>query len=184
MARLIYTAISSVDGYVADQDGDFSWAAPDEEVHAFVNDLEREAGTFLLGRRMYEVLSAWETLDPEGQSVLEDYQAIWRSADKVVFSRSLGDVSTARTTLARELDPDAIRRLKESADRDLSIGGPTLAAEALAAGLVDEIALLVVPTAVGGGLRALPHGYRQRVELVEDRRFGNGTVFLRYRPVP
>jgi dihydrofolate reductase len=178
--RLIYSAIASLDGYVADAAGRFDWSAPDEEVHAFVNDLERPIGTQLLGRRMYEVLVAWETMD-DPAPVARDFAAIWRAADKVVYSTSLHEVSSARTHIERSFSPAAIARMKAGADRDISIGGPTLAGHALAAGLVDEIQLLLSPVIVGGGLRALPAGLRARLELAEQRRFANGVAFLRYR---
>ena len=182
MGRLIYMAITSLDGYVADEDGRFEWSAPDEEVHGFVNDLARPVGTQLLGRRMYEVLSAWETMEVEGEpDVIRDFAAIWRGADKLVYSRTLGTVSTARTRLERELDPEAVRRMKASAQRDLSIGGPELAGAALAAGLVDEIHLLLNPVIVGGGTPALPAGLRLGLELQAERRFAGGVVHLQYR---
>ena len=183
MARLIYAAIASLDGYVADADGNFEWSAPDEEVHAAVNDLERTIGTHLLGRRMYEVLLAWETMDtgPEQPEVIRDYAGIWRSADKVVFSRTLEGVSSARTRLERELDPEEVRRLKASATRDLAVGGPELAAQALRAGLVDELHLFLTPVLVGGGTPALPDGLRLDLELLDVRRFGNGVVHLHHR---
>ena len=180
---LIYAAIASLDGYVADADGGFEWAAPDEEVHAAVNDLERTIGTHLLGRRMYEVLLAWETMDtgPEQPEVIRDFAGIWRSADKVVFSRTLEGVSSARTRLEREFDPEKVRRLKASATRDLAVGGPELAAQALRAGLVDELHLFLNPVLVGGGTPALPDGLRLDLELLDVRRFGNGVVHLHHR---
>ena len=160
MAKLIYSAIASLDGYVADEDGNFDWAAPDEEVHAFVNDLERPVGTYLFGRRMYEVMAVWETATLADQPpVMRDFAEIWRSADKVVYSRTLDAVSTPRTRIERDFDPDAVRQLKAEAGRDLGIGGPELAAHALAAGLVDECHLLLTPIVVGGGKRASPTGF-------------------------
>jgi dihydrofolate reductase len=183
MAKLIYSAITSLDGYVADQDGGFDWAAPDEEVHAFVNDLERTVGTYLYGRRMYEVMAFWETAHtlPDEPAVMEDYAAIWQAADKVVYSRSLEAVSTSRTRLERDFDPEAVRQLKASADRDLSIGGPGLAAHALHAGLVDECHLFVTPIVVGGGTPWLSSGIRLQLELLDERRFERGVVHLHYR---
>ena len=183
MARLVYSAIASLDGYVADADGGFDWSAPDEEVHAAVNDLERTVGTHLLGRRMYEVLLAWETMDtgPEQPEVIRDFAGIWRSADKVVFSRTLEGVSSARTRLEREFDPEQVRRMKASATRDLAVGGPELAAHALRAGLVDELHLFLSPVLVGGGTPALPDGVRLDLELLGERRFGNGVVHLHHR---
>ena len=182
MAKLIYSALTSLDGYVADEDGNFDWAAPDEEVHAVVNDLSRPVGTFLLGRRMYEVLVAWETMDLAGQPpVIRDFAGIWRSADKLVYSRTLERASSARTRIERDFDPEAVRRLKAAAGRDLSVGGPHLAAGAFKAGLVDECHLFLAPIVVGGGTRSLPDEVRLELELLDERRFGNGTVHLHYR---
>jgi dihydrofolate reductase len=184
MATLSYSAIASLDGVVADEQGRFDWAEPDPEVHAFVNDLERPVGTHLYGRRMYEVMVWWETLDSADLPPhIRDYAEIWRNADKIVYSRTLPSVSSARTRLEREFDPDAVRRLKKGAARDLSIGGPGLAAHALAAGLVDEVSLLLSPHVVGGGTRVFPEGVHLPLELMDERRFGNGTVYLRYRAV-
>jgi dihydrofolate reductase len=188
MARLIYTPICSLDGYVNDEEGRFDWAAPDEEVHAFVNDLERPVGTYLYGRRMYETMVFWETVDtgPDQDAVMRDFAAIWRAADKVVYSATLDAVSTERTRLERSFDPEAVRRMKASAGSDLGIGGATLAATALAAGLVDELQVLLVPYLAGGGTRALPDGVRSALELLDERRFAGGAVYLRYamRPQP
>ena len=182
MARLIYSATSSLDGYVADRDGNFDWTEPSEEVHAFVNDLLRPIGTYLFGRRLYEVMTVWETLDLSDQPApMRDFGEIWRAADKIVYSRTLDAVSTARTRLEREFDPEAVRRMKEAASRDLVVGGPGLAAHALRAGLVDECHLFLVPIVVGGGTRYLPDDIRLELELLEDRRFADGTVYLRYR---
>jgi dihydrofolate reductase len=177
---LIYSALASLDGYVEDERGTFDWAAPDEEVHAFVNDLERPIGTHLYGRRMYETMVVWETMDDE-HPVMRDYAQIWRAAEKVVYSRSLETVSSARTRIEREFDAEAVRKLKESAASELSVGGPELAAEAIRAGLVDEYHLFVAPVLVGGGKRALPGGARLDLELLEERRFSGGFVYLRYR---
>jgi dihydrofolate reductase len=186
MARLIYSAIASLDGYVADEHGAFDWAAPDDEVHAFVNDLERPVGTYLYGRRMYEVMVFWETVHtlPDQRAVAQDFAKIWRAADKVVYSRTLESVSSARTRLERDFDPDAIRELKARADRDITVGGPELGARAIEAGLVDELQLFLVPVVVGAGKRALPDGVRTALELLDERRFGNGTVHLRYAARP
>jgi dihydrofolate reductase len=180
MAKLIYAAIASLDGYVADEHGRWDWSMPDEEVHAFVNDLQRPAGTHLYGRRMYEVLVAWETID-DPAPVMRDYAQLWRAADKVVYSRTLESVASARTRIEREFDPEAVRALKAAADRDITIGGPELAAEALRAGLVDEIHLLLSPVVVGGGKPAFPDGPRVDLELAGERRFANGVVHLHYR---
>ncbi|MBD8534180.1 dihydrofolate reductase family protein [Plantibacter sp. VKM Ac-2885] len=182
MGRLIYSAISSLDGYLADEEGHFDWSAPDAEVHAFVNELSRPIGTYLFGRRMYEIMTFWETADelPDEPREIADFAALWLAADKVVYSTSLDAVSTARTTLERSFDPEAVRRWKAESDRDLSVGGPHLAAEAMAAGLVDEVQLFLSPVIVGGGLRALPANLRRRLELVDERRFEAGVVHLRY----
>jgi dihydrofolate reductase len=181
VARLIYSTISSLDGYVADEDGDFGWAAPDEEVHAFVNELERPVGTCLYGRRMYEVMTFWETLDTGSEpQVMRDFAEIWRAAEKVVYSRTLEEVSSAKTRLEREFDPDAVRELVASADRDVTIGGPELAAEAFRAGLTDECQMFLAPVVVGAGKRSLPAGVFARLELLEQRRFDGGFVYLRY----
>jgi len=183
VAKLIYSAITSLDGYVADRDGNFDWAAPDEEVHAFVNDLERPIGTYLLGRRMYEVMGFWETPQAveDQPPVMHDYAGIWRAADKVVYSGTLERASTDRTRIERAFDPEAVRMMKAAADRDLSVGGPTLAAQAIKAGLVDEYHLFLTPVLVGGGNPAFPDGVRQGLELLEERRFGSGVVHLHYR---
>jgi dihydrofolate reductase len=182
MARLIYTAIASLDGYVADEDGKWDWSEPDEEVHGFVNELARPIGTYLYGRRMYDVLVAWETMDSSSEPpYIEDYAQLWRDADKVVYSRTLESPSSARTRIERDFDPDAVRELKEAADRDLAIGGPELAAQAITAGLVDEYHLFLSPILVGGGRRAFPDDVRVELELLDEHRFGNGVVHLHYR---
>ncbi len=180
MAKLIYTTLASLDGYVADEHGEFSWAAPDEEVHAFVNDLVRSVGTHLYGRRMYEVMAAWETMDDE-HPVMRDFAEIWRAAEKIVYSRTLREAASARTRIEPEFDPDAVKQLKASTSRDISIGGPTLASEAIVAGLVDEIHLLLVPVAVGSGKAALPIDARLNLDLLDQRSFQSGTVHLHYR---
>jgi dihydrofolate reductase len=184
VAKLIYNAIASLDGFIEDADGKFDWAAPDDEVHAFVNELERPVGTYLLGRRMYETMVFWESPpDLEQQpTVVQEFAELWKGADKVVYSRTLSTPSSARTLLERDFDPEAIRQLKATASRDLTVGGPELAAQAIAAGLVDELQLFFVPVVVGGGKRALPNnGVRMGLELQDERRFGDGTVYLRYR---
>ena len=183
MAKLIYSAITSLDGYVADEDGNFDWAAPDEEVHAFANDLERPIGTYLYGRRMYEVMVFWEnahTLADE-PAVMQDFAELWQDADKIVYSTTLEAVSSARTRIERDFDPDAIRELKARAERDITVGGPGLAAHALRAGFVDELHLLVTPVVIGGGTHWLPDDIRVKLELLDERRFGNGVVHLHYR---
>ncbi len=183
MAKLIYPVITSLDGYVADADGRFDWSVPDEEVHAFVNDLERRAGTHLYGRRLYEVMVSWETVDtgPDQPHVVRDFAQIWRAADKVVYSRTLAAVTSARTRIEHDFEPDAVRQLKAAAERDIMVGGPELAAHALRAGLVDECHLFLSPVVVGGGTRALPDGLRAQLELLDERRFGNGVVHLHHR---
>jgi dihydrofolate reductase len=179
MAKLIYAALCSLDGYVADEHGDFDWAAPSEEVHAAVNDIERAVGTQLYGRRMYDVLAVWETMESD-EPVIRDFAEIWRGADKVVYSRTLQEPSSARTRIEREFDPEAVRALKESAESDISIGGPELAAQAFEAGLVDEFHLFVSPTIVGAGNPALPAGAHVDLELLNERRFPGGVVHLHY----
>jgi dihydrofolate reductase len=182
MAKLIYSTITSLDGYVADEDGKFDWAEPDEEVHTFLNDLYRPVGTFLFGRRMYEVLVAWETLELDDQpSYIQGFAEIWRAADKVVYSKTLETASSARTRIERDFDPEEVGELKATAERDLSVGGPELAAQAIRAGLVGEIHLVVAPVVVGGGNQALPDKVRLDLELLDERRFDNGMVHLRYR---
>jgi dihydrofolate reductase len=183
MAHLIYSAISSLDGYIEDADGNFDWAMPDEEVHRFINNLERTAGTYLYGRRMYETMRVWET-DPNlaaDSPLTRDYAEIWQAANKIVYSKTLEAVSTRRTQLERTLNPEAIRHLKETVENDILIGGPELAAQAFQSGLIDECHLFLTPIIVGGGKPSLPSNIRLELELLEERRFGSGTVFLRYR---
>ena len=183
MAKLIYSAISSLDGYVADEEGNFDWAEPDEEVHAFINDLSRPVGTYLYGRRMYETMVGWET-DPtlaDRSPLMRDFAQIWQAANKIVYSKSLEAASTARTRIERDFDPEAVRQIKALAARDLIVGGPELAAQAFEAVLVDECHLFVAPTVVGGGKRSLPDNVRLKLELLDERRFGGGMVYLYYR---
>jgi dihydrofolate reductase len=183
VAKLIYSAISSLDGYVADEDGNFDWAVPDEEVHAFINDLDRPVGTYLYGRRMYETMVGWET-DPtlaDRSPLMRDFAQIWRAADKIVYSRTLERVTSARTRIERDFDPEAVRRTKAAAGRDLTVGGPDLAAHAIKAGLVDEWRLFVTPIVVGGGKRSVPDNVRVKLELLDERRFKGGVVYLHYR---
>jgi dihydrofolate reductase len=184
MARLIYSAIMSLDGYIADADGRFEWAAPDEEVHAFVNELERPVGTYLYGRRMYETMRYWETAHTAAgrRPVSLDFARIWQAAGKIVYSTTLQTPDTARTRLEQDFDPGQVRKLKEAADGEVTVGGARLAAQAIAAGLVDEYQMFVVPAVVGGGTRALPDQVRLDLALAEERRFGSGTVYLCYRP--
>jgi dihydrofolate reductase len=180
MAKLIYSAIASLDGYVEDQHGKFDWAAPDEEVHAFVNDIERGVGTYLYGRRMYETMLYWETVTT-GPAVSREFADIWRAAEKIVYSRTLQTAASERTRIERDFDSAAIRTLVENSDVDVTVGGAELAGEAMRAGLVDECQLLLSPIIVGGGKRALPDNVPARLELVDERRFGGGVVHLRYR---
>jgi dihydrofolate reductase len=182
MAKLIYSVITSLDGYVADEDGNFDWAEPDEEVHTFINDLERSAGTYLYGRRLYEVMVNWETLHIDDQPpFMRDFAEIWQAADKIVYSKTLERVSSARTRIERDFDPEAVRQMKATAGRDFMVGGPDLAAQAIRAGLVDEWHLLLAPIVVGAGKQSLPTNVRLELELLDERRFGNGMVHVRYR---
>ena len=185
MAQLIYSAIASLDGFIEDADGNFDWAAPDEEVHAFVNDLERPVGTHLYGRRMYETMAVWDTMPLDDEpDVMRDFAEIWWAADKIVYSRTLESVASERTRIEREFDPETVRQMKATTERDISIGGPQLAGQALAAGLVDECHLFLAPLLMGGGTRALPDGVGLRLELVDERRFGSGVAHLHYRVAP
>jgi dihydrofolate reductase len=183
MAKLIYSTVASLDGYIADENGNFDWAAPDDELHAFVNDLERPVGTYLYGRRMYEVMRYWENPDllADKSHVMRDFAAIWQAADKVVYSRTMGTASSAKTQITRDFDPEATRKLKAAADRDITVGGPELAAQAIRAGLVDEFQLFFVPILVGGGNRSLPDDVLLKLELLDEHRFDSGVVYLRYR---
>jgi dihydrofolate reductase len=182
VATLIYSALASLDGYIEDEGGRFDWAEPDEEVHTFVNDLARPVGTYLYGRRLYEVMTYWEANDFGDQPpFIRDFSEIWRAADKVVYSTTLESPSTARTRIERDFDPEAVRRLKATAPRDILVGGPTLAEHVLNAGLVDELHLFVAPIVVGGGKKFLPDHVRAELDLLDERRFRNGMVYLRYR---
>ena len=183
MAKLIYSSITSLDGYVADERGNFDWAEPDEELHTFVNDLERPVGTYLYGRRTYEVMVAWEKIPALADQPLfvQDFAQIWRTADKVVYSKTLETVSSARTRIERDFDPDSVRQMKSTAARDITLGGPHLASQAIKHGLVDECRLFVTPVVVGGGTQFLPKGVRLKLQLLDERRFRNGVVHLYYR---
>jgi dihydrofolate reductase len=186
LAKLIYSAIASLDGYIEDERGSFDWAEPGEEVHAFVNDLERPIGTYLYGRRLYETMVGWET-DPslaQQSPVMRDFAEIWQAADKIVYSRTLESASTAKTRIERDFDPYAVHKLKAAARHDLALGGPQLAAHAFRAGLVDECHLFLAPVLVGGGKRSLPDDVRLELGLLDERRFGNGMVYLRYQTLP
>lgn len=184
MASLIYSAIASLDGYVEDVHGQFDWAAPDEEVHSFVNDLERPIGTYLYGRRMYETMVSWEAapLDESVPVAVRDFTRMWQAAEKVVYSRTLQSASSARTRIERSFDAEAIRRLKVTTSNDLTVGGADLARQAIKAELVDELQLFVVPVVVGGGKAWLPKNLHLNLELLDARHFASGVVFLRYRP--
>jgi dihydrofolate reductase len=185
MANLIYVTNTTLDGYIEDETGSFDWSEPDEEVHRFINELMSSTGTHLYGRRLYEVMSVWETMDtiPGQPPFVVDFARIWQAAEKIVYSSTLETASTANTRIEREFDPEAVRQIKQSASSDIFVGGAALAADAFKAGLVDEIHLFVAPMVVGGGKKALPDRFRQKLELVDERRFGNGTVFLSYRTV-
>jgi len=198
MVSLIYSAICSIDGYVADEQGNFDWAVPDAQVHAFVNELERGVGTYLLGRRMYETMIPWETMASEDlerssvaggpstpdefagiEAATAEFAQIWRGIDKIVYSTTLNEVSTARTRIVPSFDEDSIRLLESEAVQDISIGGPTVAVSAFAAGLVDEVRLFLCPVNIGGGLRALPES-RLDLQLLEEKTFDGGVIYLRY----
>ena len=182
MAKLIYSAITSLDGYVADQDGNFDWGEPDEEVHTFINDLQRSVGTYLYGRRLYEVMVDWETMSTEEQPhYIQEFAEIWQGADKIVYSKTLETVSTASTRIEREFDPDPVWQMKTATGRDISVGGPDLAGQALKAGLIDECHLFITPVVVGGGRHSLPKGLRLKLQLLDARSFESGFVHLRYR---
>jgi len=181
VGKLIYSAITSLDGFVADESGNFDWAAPDEEVHAFVNDMERPVGTYLLGRRMYEVMVYWETVQTDDEpAVINDYAEIWKAADKIVYSKTLETASSNRTRIERNFDHEAVRQMKAKASSDMSIGGPDLAAQAIRAGLVDELHLFVNPIVIGSGNPALPNNVLVMLELLDEKRFSNGVVHLHY----
>ena len=185
MVNLIYSAITSLDGYIEDRDGRFDWAMPDEEVHSFINNLERSVGTFLLGRRMYEIMQVWET-DPSlaaDSPIMREYAEIWQAANKIVYSKTLAAVSTRKTKLERTFDPEAVRQLKETTVQEISIGGPDLAAHAFRAGLIDEVQFFLTPVIIGGGKSAMPANVHLDLKLMEERRFGNGMVFLRYQKI-
>jgi dihydrofolate reductase len=182
MGKLIYSANTSLDGYIADEDGNFDWAEPDEEVHKFVNDLERPIGTYLYGRRLYETMVYWETAPIAGQPpFVQDFAEIWQAAEKIVYSRTLDRVASARTRIERDFDPEVVRQMVAGAARDSTVGGADLAAQAIRAGLVDECHLFLTPVVMGGGKRSLPSDVRVKLELLDERHFGNGVVHLHYR---
>ena len=183
MAKLIYSAIASADGYIEDAAGSFDWAAPDQDVLRFVNDLERPVGTYLYGRRMYETMLYWETAHTvSGQPpFVREFTGIWQAADKIVFSKTLASVLSARTRIERDFDAAMVRQLKSATERDMTVGGADLAGQAIKAGLVDELQLFLTPVVVGGGNPSLPDDVRVQLELIDERRFGNGVVYLHYR---
>lgn len=183
MAKLIYWMNTSLDGYVADEAGNFDWSEPSDEVHALANDLERPIGTYLYGRRVYETMAVWQTLGTrrDEPAVIREFGDIWRAADKVVYSRTLQHVSTPKTTLEREFDAAAVRKMTDESARDISVNGPTLAAHAIRAGIVDEYHVVVYPVVVGAGLGWLPRNVRIDLDLVGEHRFANGVVHLHYR---
>ena len=184
MATLIYSAIASADGYVEDAAGRFDWGAPGDELLCFINDLERPVGTYLYGRRMYETMLYWETArtDPDQPPSFREFTGIWQAAEKIVFTKTLQSVSSARTRIERNFDPGMIRQLKSATEHDITVGGADLAGQAIKAGLVDELQLFLVPVVVGGGKQALPNGVRSDLDLLDTRRFASGAVYLRYRP--
>ncbi len=185
MAKLMYATPASLNGCIADETGDFDWAAPDEEVHAFINDIVRPIGTYLYGRKMYQTMALWETPDviPGPTPAMLDLARIWQAADKIVYSKSLEAVSTPKTRLEREFDTQVVRGLKSQLANDVAVGGPTLAAHANRDGLVDEYHLFVAPVILGGGKPVLPGNVRERLELLDERRFDKGMVYLRYRAI-
>jgi dihydrofolate reductase len=183
MAKLIYISNVSVDGYIEDEHGSFDWTEPDDAVFAFITDLVRSVGTYLYGRRLYETMAVWET-DPAlaAQSeLMADFANVWQASDKVVYSTTLEAASTAKTRLERSFDPDSVRGMKASATSDLTVGGANVAAHAFEAGLVDECQLFIWPVLVGGGKPALPSDTRAELELLDERRFSNGVMYVRYR---
>lgn len=183
MAKLVYSMITSLDGYIADEDGNFDWAVPDDEVHAFINDIERSYGTYLYGRRLYEMMVGWETDHTlaEQSPLMRDFAELWQAADKIVYSKTLEAVSTTKTRIERDFDPEAIRHMKVSAEQDMEVGGADLASQAFKARLVDECHLFVVPIVVGGGKQCFTNNVRVKLELLDEHRFGNGTIYLHYR---
>jgi dihydrofolate reductase len=182
MAKLIYAAITSADCYTEDPDGSIDWSMPDEELLAFINELERPARSYLYGRRMYEAMLYWETAHTTSQPrLLQEFTGIWQAAEKIVFSKTLASVSSARTRLEPAFEADLVRQLKSAAEHEMRVGGADLAGQAIKAGLVDEVRLFLVPVVVGGGKRALPDGVCSDLELLDTRRFASGAVYLRYR---
>jgi dihydrofolate reductase len=181
MGKIIYLITTSLDGYVADENGDFEWAMPSEEVHAFVNDTVRNVYTSLIGRKMYEIMKVWDTIPTDGDSeAMNDYAKMWRDTKKIVYSTSLTDVAIANATLERSFDPNTIQELVAKSDKDFDIGGPNIAAQAIKAGIVDEYHQIIVPIIIGGGNYWLPKDAKSKLELVDMRKFENGFVHLQY----
>ena len=186
MSKLIYAVNTSVDGFMEDQDGNFGWTEPNDEVFKFITDLMRPIGTHLLGRRMYETMMVWET-DPKfaaESSLKRDFAEVWQAANKIVFSTTLENLPTRKTQLMRSFEPETIRQLKANSEHDILIEGPEIASHAFRAGLIDECHLFILPVVVGGGKSAIPNNLRLNLELLEEQHFGNGTVYLRYRIKP
>jgi dihydrofolate reductase len=192
MGKLIYLITTSLDGYVADENGKFDWAMPSEEVHSFVNDSLRNVGTILMGRNLYETMKVWDDIPTEGTSgpymdgpsaAMNDFAKIWRAASKIVYSTTMTDVTIANTTLERSFDPSAIQKLVASSDKDFDIGGPHLAAAAIKANIIDEYHQIIVPLILGGGNHWLPGGNKNKLELTDLRKFANGFVHLQYRKI-
>jgi dihydrofolate reductase len=186
MGKLIYSMITSLDGYVSDRDGNFGWGAPEQESHEFVSELSRGIGTYLYGRRMYETMVYWETADtlPDQPPFIQEYARIWQGTEKVVYSTTLHEVSSERTRIEPTFDADAVRALKAASELDITVDGPQLAAHAIKAGLVDEYQLYVGPAIVGGGNRFFPDDVSVDLELLDERRFTNGVLYLRYAAKP
>lgn len=182
MAKLIYSTITSLDCFVEDSEGGFGWAEPDEEVFSFINQLERPIGTYLYGRRMYETMVYWETAstEPNQSQVEKEFTDIWQAADKIVYSTTLTSATSTKTRIERDFDPNVVAKLKETAQRDVCVGGSNLASQALKARLVDEIHLFLTPILVGTGKRAFPSDFHQPLKLLDEKRFGCGVVFLRF----
>ena len=184
MGKLIYLITTSLDGFVADKNGDFEWAMPSEEVHAFVNDIVRNVGTSLIGRNMYEIMKVWDTIPTDGDSeAMNDYAKIWRAAKKIVYSTSLTDITITNATIEQSFDPGTIQKLVAESDKDFDIGGPHVAAEAIKAGIVDEYHQIIVPELIGSGNYWLPKDVKSKLKLVDLRKFENGFVHLQYSKV-
>jgi dihydrofolate reductase len=189
MGKLIYLITTSLDGYATDKDGNFDWAAPSEEVHAFVNDKLRNVGTILMGRNLYETMKVWEDIPTEGvggimdgpSQAMNEYAKIWHNANKVVYSTSLSEVTIANTTIEQSFDLARIQEMVAESDKDFDIGGPQLAAEAIKAGIIDEYHQIIAPVMIGGGTHWLPKEVKAELQLVDVQKFENGFVHLKYR---